>query len=140
MKGKVFIDTNVLIYLFSTDEPEKRIHCNKLLSSLEKDHVMVWSTQVVQEFYNTLTRKLGVSPLKLKSYFSYFGSFELVVNNMTTINTAIDIQINNQLTFWDSLIVSAAHQANCSTLLSEDLTHSQKIDTLTIQNPFELGY
>jgi len=84
--------------------------------------------------------KLGVSPLKLKSYFSYFGSFELVVNNMTTINTAIDIQINNQLTFWDSLIVSAAHQANCSTLLSEDLTHSQKIDTLTIQNPFELGY
>ncbi|WP_421890113.1 PIN domain-containing protein [Marinoscillum sp.] len=91
MKGKVFIDTSVLIYLFSTDEPEKRIHCNKLLSSLEKENVLVWSTQVAQEFYNALNRKLGVPPQKIKNYFSYFGSFELVVNNMTTINTAIDI-------------------------------------------------
>ncbi|MEQ8581614.1 MAG: PIN domain-containing protein [Marinoscillum sp.] len=89
-----------------------------------------------QEFYNALNRKLGVPPQKIKNYFSYFGNFELVVNNMTTINTAIDIQTNNQLSFWDSLIISAAHQANCTILLSEDLTHGQKINTLTIKNPF----
>ncbi|MEQ8471254.1 MAG: PIN domain-containing protein [Marinoscillum sp.] len=138
MNGKIFIDSNVLIYLFSSDEPEKRNHCNKLLLSLEKEYSLVWSTQVIQEFYNTFTQKFGRSPQEVKKHIQYFTSFELVINNLDTINSAIDIQITNKLSFWDSLIISAAQQANCSTLLTEDLNHSQKIDMLTIKSPFEL--
>ena len=38
--------------------------------------------------------------------------------------------------FYDALVIAAAVESECSTLLSEDLQHRQKVRTLTILNPF----
>lgn len=136
MRGKVFIDTNILIYLFSDTEPEKRGQVQDLLKTKPDNHTIVWSTQIVQEFYQVMTAKYKKDPQKVKSVINQFDQFELVVNNMETIQNAIDIQILNKFSFWDSLVLSAAIQSRCNVLLTEDLTHDQEVDGISIKNPF----
>lgn len=133
MTGKAFVDTNVLIYLFSKTEPNKRMVIAELLHQTGQ---IVWSTQVIQKFYQVMTAKHGKEPQKVKSIIQQFGHFELIVINLETINQAIDIQFINNLSFWDSLIISAAYQANCTSLITEDLTHLQNISGVRIFNPF----
>ena len=136
-KGKVFIDTNVLVYLFST-ELEKRQHCSLLLSMIKKDHTLVWSTQIVQEFYNVMTAKFNKDPQAVKATLKFFDDFELVINNLSTIENAIDTQTTSRLSFWDSLVISAAQLSKCTTVLTEDLNHGQAIRGIQLQSPFEV--
>jgi predicted nucleic acid-binding protein len=49
---------------------------------------------------------------------------------------ALDIQSRYQYSFYDSLIIAAALDGGCTRLLSEDLQHGQRIESLTIENPF----
>jgi predicted nucleic acid-binding protein len=62
----------------------------------------------------------------------------VVVNDGYNILEAISIQRRYRLSFWDSLIIAAAHESGCSILYSEDLSSGQKIKNLQIQNPFTL--
>ena len=48
----------------------------------------------------------------------------------------LEIQSRYQYGFYDALIIAAALEASCTRLLSEDLQHGQKIENLTIENPF----
>lgn len=139
MKGKVFVDTNFLVYLFSDNEATKKAHCTSLLNSLRGKTGLVWSTQIMQEFYQVMTAKHRVPAHMVKNILRLFDDFELVINNKDTINTAIDIQTINKISFWDSLVVSAALQAKCSNLLTEDLNDGQSIQGIVFQNPFDLG-
>ena len=50
---------------------------------------------------------------------------------------AIEIQERYQYSFYDSMIIAAALEGNCKTLYSEDLQHDQKIESLTIIDPFK---
>ncbi|WP_425389472.1 PIN domain-containing protein [Ekhidna sp.] len=136
MKGKILIDTNILIYLFSNTEPKKQTVCQELIAKLSNESELVWSTQVVQEFCYNLIGKRQQKTAFVKKALSLFSSFELVVNDLMIIENAMDIQLRNQLSFWDSLIISSAVSAKCSYLLSEDLQHSQKIEGVEIVNPF----
>ncbi len=51
-------------------------------------------------------------------------------------DAAVDISERYGFHFFDSLIVAAALRAKCSILYTEDLQHGQKIEGLTIRNPF----
>ncbi len=137
MTGKVFVDSNVLVYLFSKTEPKKKTACAQFISKFNSKNQLVWSTQVIQEFYSAMTRKYGEDPLKTKESISAFDNFELVVNDRKIIEHAIDIQIINQLSFWDSLIISSALSSKCDYLLTEDLQKNQIISGLQIVSPFE---
>lgn len=136
MIGKFFLDTNVLVYMFSESDLDKKAECRQFVNDLDADNQVVWSTQVIQEFYFTLTKKHGKDPQEVKSSISNLSTFQLVINNFDTIERAIDIQIINKISFWDSLIISSAKQANCSFLLSEDLSHGQLIDGVRVVSPF----
>ncbi|MEP5613198.1 MAG: PIN domain-containing protein [Cyclobacteriaceae bacterium] len=138
MTGKFFVDTNVLIYLFSSKEPGKKLHCRKLINHLDAKNQLVWSTQVMQEFYSVMTKKHNEDSLEVKASFSLFRNFELVVNDQIMIEKAIEIQILNRLSFWDSLIISSALASKCDYLLTEDLHRDQTIQGLKIVSPFEL--
>ena len=48
----------------------------------------------------------------------------------------LSIQDRYHYSFYDSLIIAAALEAGCTRLLTEDLQEGQKIETLTIENPF----
>ncbi|MDV3256212.1 MAG: hypothetical protein LOX97_00170, partial [Sphingomonas sp.] len=48
---------------------------------------------------------------------------------------AADLSVDHKLQFWDALIVSAAADAGCAMLLSEDMQHGFVTRGLTIVNP-----
>ncbi len=134
-----FFDTNILVYLFDEDFPEKKAQAQALLEKETKNGKTLVSTQVLQEFYVTVTRKLEVplSPKKAEEIVSQFMVFPLVEISSSHILKAIRKSINLQFSFWDALIIEAAISGGASILYTEDLQHGQIIDNLKILNPFQ---
>jgi len=95
------------------------------------------STQVVQEFYVTATRKLNIAPLKAKDIVHSFRNMRTVTIEVADISRAIEGNILWQVSFWDALIIVAAQKARCEILYTEDLNDGQKFDGLTVCNPFK---
>ena len=78
MPGRVFIDSNVLAYAQDARSAAKQRASRALISALAGSGDGVISTQVLQEFYVTATRKLGVPPLVAKGVLKTFAVFEIV--------------------------------------------------------------
>jgi predicted nucleic acid-binding protein len=132
MQDKVFLDTNILLYLLSDNTPKKKI-AKRLLNS---NHNI--STQVLNEFGNVCLNKLKINHLDVITMIN-----ELVVNttiynyNSNTIIQAITIKHTYQLQFYDALIIATALENNCNILYSEDMHYNQLIENkLKIINPF----
>ncbi len=58
MKDRVFIDSNVLVYAHDLDADEKYQKAVEIVRNLWEDQNGVISTQVLQEFYVNVTRKI----------------------------------------------------------------------------------
>lgn len=134
-KGKIFIDTNVLIYSQNNKEAEKQSACRKVISNIADSNLLVISTQVMQEYYNVVTLKMGIDKLLAKKTVKMFDVYEIVTIQPSIIFKAMDIHVLNQLSFWDSLIISAAKSANCTMVLTEDMNDGQVIEGVKIQSP-----
>jgi predicted nucleic acid-binding protein len=135
MSGKVFLDSNILLYAQDPASPNKQRRSREIVSELADSGDGVISTQVIQEFFVAATRKLGVPPLAAKAILKTFTVFEIVVAGPALIHEAIDCSVLNTISFWDSLILAAAASAGCNTLYTEDLNHGQVIMGVRIQNP-----
>jgi predicted nucleic acid-binding protein len=96
------------------------------------------SSQVVTEFYWTVTKKLrpGLSEESARRYVRTLFAWDFVEVDQTTIAEAWAVQDRFGLSFWDSLAVAAARLARCRTLLTEDLQDGQDFDGLLVVNPF----
>ncbi len=134
--AKVFFDTNVLAYAQDHDAPDKRERSRQLIADVVASGTGVVSTQVLQEFYVTTTRKMRVAPLAAKRVMQAFTIFEVVQVSPDLIEQAIDRSVLSQLSFWDALIVAASASSGCTTIYSEDLNAGQVIDGVRIVNPF----
>lgn len=134
--AKVFFDTNVLAYAMDQDAPDKRKRSRQLIAEFVASGTGVVSTQVLQEFYVTATRKMRVAPLAAKSVLQSFTIFEVVQVSPDLIEKAIDRSVLSQLSFWDALIVMASASSGCTTIYSEDLNAGQVIDGVRVVNPF----
>ena len=137
MRDKVFIDTNILMYMQSGMNMEKTKISRRLFEKLSSDHLIVLSTQVLEEFYVALTRKLKHDPITIKNLLLLFDDFEIVTINSLIIFDAIDLSVTHQLSFWDSLIICSALSSQCKVIYSEDLNHGQLIRGVEIINPFK---
>ena len=135
MPGRVFLDTNILVYAQDAGSPGKQRKSRDAIAALVGSGDGVISTQVLQEFYVTATRKIGVPPLVAKGVLKTFAVFEIVQVSPLLVQEAVDCSILNQMAFWDSLILAAAASAGCSTVYSEDLNPGQSILGMKVQNP-----
>src|SRR6266705_2547188 len=137
MSGKTFIDTNVLIYAHDIDASAKHQAAKAVLRELWSERAGVLSTQVLQEFYINVTRKIP-SPLSkdlarlVVSSYSIWG----VETTPTEISAAFRIEDESRIGFWDALIVSSAAKSGATRILSEDLNAGQRIAGILVENPF----
>ncbi len=136
MNGKIFFDTNVLIYAVDRHSPEKQRIARDAMRLAAQNDAGVLSTQVLQEFYVIATRKLGIDPLVAKEIMAGFENMEVVQVTPVLIRDAVDASVVNQISFWDALIVAAARSAVCECLLTEDLNSGQTILGVRVDNPF----
>ncbi len=135
MNDNCFIDTNILVYCYTGDEPVKR---QKALSIANNPDMFI-STQVLTELSNTLKRKFKVDWQTVENVISEVSSdFNVYVNKPNTVERACRIADKYQYSFYDSLIITAALSSNCKTLYSEDMQDGQTIEnSLTIVNPLK---
>ena len=135
MSGELrFIDTNVLVYLFDNDAPAKQAVARELLGAGR----FLLSTQVLSEFYVTVTRKLARPLDSARASRAVMDFCAMPIRDVTAklVQAAIRRGTLTQLSYWDALIVETALEAGATTLLTEDLQHGQIIDTLRVHNPF----
>lgn len=134
MKDSIFIDTNLWIYLYSNEEKG-----NKIKQLVDDNFINITvSTQVLGEIFHTITRKGFKDKEDAKQIvLSLSKSFNIFEILYPCIVRAIDICVNYGYSYWDSLIVAASLESNCSILYTEDMHHGQAIeDRLRIINPF----
>ena len=128
--NRAFIDTNIFIYYQRSDDNIKQ----KISESAINFFDCVVSTQVLNEICNLLTRKYPTSIFDIKKFIlDIKNSSELVLITEPTIAKALDIYMELKLSFFDALIVSAALEANCNYLISEDMH-----DGLIIENKLQI--
>jgi predicted nucleic acid-binding protein len=139
MKGvRTFLDTNIIIYAYDTSAGEKHLKARDLLTGLWESGLGMVSTQVLQEFHVTVTRKIP-KPLDLataREIITDFLTWDVVVNDGDAILRAIDVQAKHGFSFWDSMVIAAAISGGAAVLLTEDLSDGQKIGGVEIKNPF----
>ncbi|MGA7978838.1 MAG: PIN domain-containing protein [Chromatiaceae bacterium] len=132
----LFLDTNVLVYLFDVDEPEKKA----VAEAIFRDRPGIrFSTQVLQEFYVTVTRKLGhpLDPEDALAAVQRFQTYPVVVVSTAIVTKGIRRSIDSRISFWDALIVETALDEGADVLVSEDLKDGWEIETMRVWNPFK---
>ncbi len=136
--SRSFFDTNVLLYMYDDDEPEKKAQAIEAFDRAVEDDGVVLSTQVLQEFYVNATRKLAtpLSPERAAARVRDFARLPLVRVDEAMIIAAIERSRSMSFSFWDALIVEAALRGGADRLLTEDLQHGQEMDGLRVENPF----
>lgn len=137
MQDKIFLDTNILIYAYSIDEPSKKNIVSKILTSYE---YIIISTQTINELINVLTKKKKIPYSQVSLVIEeLFQKFIVEIVDESVIKEAVRIAENFQYSYFDSLIVSSAISAGCTKLFTEDMHHEHRIyNTLQIINPFKL--
>lgn len=139
MTARAFVDTNVVVYLFDEREPAKRRRAGELLGDLARgDAPPVVSTQVLQEAYVALTRKVGVPPDEALSTLQLMdgAAFDVHRVEVGVVWRAAARSVADRLSYWDALIVETARDAGCSVVYSEDLQHGRDYDGVRVENPF----
>ena len=134
MNDKYFLDTNIIVYSFESKEPEKQSIARTLIQDALSG-VGCISYQVIQEFFNVATRKFE-TPLSFQDCNLYLRDALAplceIFPSIEFYSQALRIKEQCQFSLYDSLIVTAALQADCRTLYSEDMQHGQIINQLTI--------
>lgn len=132
-----FFDTNVLVYAFDEEEPEKREVGRELI----EEHLMggdgMLSVQVLREFYSVVRNvSHPLSTQEAVEAAEYLATFSPMPESAETILSAVSRSRTISISFWDALIVEAALAAGADTLLTEDLQHGREIEGLLVHNPF----
>ena len=137
MSARSFFDTNVLIYADDKSAPSKQKRAIDLVAEHRRTGTGVVSMQVLQEYFVTATRKLGVEVSVARRKVELLAEFNVASPDVADILGAIDLQRLHGFSFWDALILRAAIQSGCSVLLTEDFQESREVDGVRIVNPFK---
>ncbi len=132
-----FLDTNVFVYLFDETASGKRQIADSLVRRGLADGSGCISYQVIQETMNVFVGKLGATPEQMRQLMDdVLFPLWRVDPSRALYRRGLDVRARYGFSVYDSLIVAAALDAGCRTLYSEDLQHGQRIEGLTIVDPF----
>ena len=138
MTANVFVDTNVLIYAVDAGDPFKQRVAQRWRIELWKRRAGRISYQVLQEYYASVTRKWAGAQQQARDEVHDLLSWQPVTIDFVLLDIAWKVQDRHKLSFWDALIVAAANAASCKYLLTEALQNGQRIEEVTVVNPFAL--
>ncbi len=141
MTALVFVDTNVLVYAQDGSEPVKRARAREWIDMLWHEQRGRTSIQVLSEYFSVVTRKvrLKVSPESAWEDVKMFMNWMPQELDAELLVRAYRIGERYRLSWWDCLVVAAAHAQACTLLLTEDLQDGAKYDGVIVRNPFTFG-
>lgn len=136
MTDVAFFDTNVFLYADDARDPLKQAKAVELVTAHQLDRTLVISLQVLQEYYNGATRKLGVDSALAQQKVEIMSRNMVMRFTEQDVIASIEFHRLNQVSFWDAMIVHAARQSGASVLYSEDLQHGSVLGGVRVVNPF----
>jgi predicted nucleic acid-binding protein len=133
-----FVDSNVLVYAVSRDEPEKQRQAREIVARGFADGCFAISTQVMLEVYVNITRKakIGLPPGDAFEYVQALAEWPVVEMTPDLVLAALGLAQRAKISPWDAAILEAARRSGCNRVFSEDLGDRQLYDGITVENPF----
>jgi predicted nucleic acid-binding protein len=135
-----FVDTNVLVYAHDASAGFKHGRARGLVASLWQSGSGCLSTQVMQEFYVTVTRKVA-RPLPAEvgaRLVADLAAWRVHAADVTDVLDAIEIHRRYSISYWDALVVQSALRLGCQSIWSEDLNPGQVYAGIRVLNPFSV--
>jgi len=138
MIDKIFVDSNIWVYLFASDDINKNaIARNFIAENSSNNNILVISYQVLNEVAAVLKIKKKLNEEKIRFVVESMLSLCLVQNfTKNILLKASVLRDKYNVSYWDSLIVATALESGCNRLFSEDMQHGQAIYGLKIHNIF----
>lgn len=132
-----FVDTNVLVYAATSDDARSAA-AQSLVRELMLREALRTSTQVLQEFFAVVTRKIKVqlTTEQALEFLDTRSECPVVLLDYPAIREAAKLTADRQLSFWDSLILVAARRSGAKRIYTEDLQDGQTILGVKVINPF----
>jgi len=132
----VALDTNILAYAEGLNGEPMRRRTLAIVEQLSPDSTLL-PVQVLGELYSLLTRKAGRSRSRARDAILNWGdAFPLIETSSSVLLAAMDLSADHHFAWWDAVIMSAAADASCRLLLSEDLQDGFTWSGVTVTNPF----
>ena len=139
MSAEDFLDTNIFVYMLDQTDDLKRRRAEQLVRRGIEAGTGRISYQVVQETLNVVTRRLGFSPSDSRTLLAdVLAPLWTVHPSRELYERGLALRERYGFSFYDSMIVAGALEAGCVRLYSEDLQHGQRIQSLTIEDPFRV--
>jgi predicted nucleic acid-binding protein len=133
---RVALDTNILAYAEGVNGTGRRDTALDLVRRLPQASVVI-PVQILGELFNVLVRKAGRTRADARNaLLGWRDTFPVAATSPEIMLAAADLAMDHQLGIWDAVILSAASQARCRLLLSEDLQDGFTWGGVTVVNPF----
>ena len=134
----VFVDTNVLVYARDARSLDKQVRAREWMERLWGSRQGRLSFQVLQEYYVVVTQKLDPSLARSEARheIGLLTAWDPIELDRDVLEAAWLVEDQHRLSWWDALIVAAAHASGCRYLLSEDYSDGREMDGLLVVDPF----
>jgi predicted nucleic acid-binding protein len=133
---RVALDTNILAYAEGVNGAAMKRAALELVQKLPEGAVLL-PVQTLGELFNLLVRKAGRARAKARTaILSWQDAFPVIETSAEVMVAAADLATDHQLRIWDAVILSAAGEAGCRLLLSENLQDGFTWKGVTVTNPF----
>lgn len=138
MPAKIFLDTNILVYVFDRSAPAKQRRARDIVQRRsEGEWVISW--QVVQEFSATALHRFATpmtaADLKIMQETVLWPACGVLPSRSLHLH-ALALHEETQYRFYDCLIVAAAIASGAEELYSEDLQRGRRLGGIKLVNPF----
>lgn len=133
---RVALDTNILAYAEGVNGAAMKETALELVEKLPEGAALL-PVQTLGELFSLLVRKAGRAPANARrAILNWQDAYPLIETSGEVMLAAADLATDHQLSIWDAVILSAAAEAGCRLLLSEDLQEGFTWKGVTVTNPF----
>lgn len=142
MSVAVLVDTNVLVYLFDHDEPEKRTRAAHVIAQLTAAGTGAVTAQVLGEFFTVVRRRFPVElglDAAIAQVGRYADQFAVFDTTAAVVLEALRGVARYQFSYYDAQIWACARVNRIPLVLSEDFADGVVIEGVRFTNPFAEG-
>jgi predicted nucleic acid-binding protein len=133
---RVALDTNILAYAEGVNGKERQLQALDLLERLP-NHAVVVPAQVLGELFNVLVLKVKRSrKVARMAVLTWRDAYSVSETSENVMVDALDLSADHEMRIWDAVMLSAAADAGCRLVLSEDLQDGFTWRGVTVTNPF----
>jgi predicted nucleic acid-binding protein len=133
---RIALDTNILVYAEGVNGPTRAKTVVQLIGRLRESSTFL-PVQVLGELFRVLIGKGRFSPVEARIIvLRWQDTFPLIETSPALLRSAMDLAVDHGLSIWDAIILSAAAEAGCRLLLSEDMRDGFSWSGVTVTNPF----